>query len=70
MLPRKLFSEEHELYRDQVRRFIEREITPHHAKWEKDKVVPRSVWLAAGRAGLLCPSISAEYGGCGAYALT
>ncbi|MGB7916615.1 MAG: acyl-CoA dehydrogenase family protein [Rhodomicrobium sp.] len=65
MLPRKLFSEEHELYRDQVRRFIEREITPHHAKWEKDKVVPRSVWLAAGRAGLLCPSISAEYGGCG-----
>ena len=28
MLPRKLFSEEHELYRDQVRRFIEREITP------------------------------------------
>ncbi|MGA8772641.1 MAG: acyl-CoA dehydrogenase family protein, partial [Rhodomicrobium sp.] len=56
MLPRKLFSEEHELYRDQVRRFIEREITPHHAKWEKDKVVPRSVWLAAGRAGLLCPS--------------
>jgi alkylation response protein AidB-like acyl-CoA dehydrogenase len=65
MLPRKLFSEEHELYRDQVRRFIEREITPHHAKWEKDKVVPRSVWLAAGQAGLLCPSISAEYGGCG-----
>ena len=65
MLPRKLFSEEHELYRDQVRRFIEREITPHHAKWEKDKVVPRSVWLAAGEAGLLCPSISAEYGGCG-----
>ena len=65
MLPRKLFSEEHELYRDQVRRFIEREITPHHAKWEKDKVVPRSVWLAAGHAGLLCPSISAEYGGCG-----
>jgi alkylation response protein AidB-like acyl-CoA dehydrogenase len=65
MLPRKLFSEEHELYRDQVRRFIEREITPHHAKWEKDKIVPRSVCLAAGEAGLLCPSISAEYGGCG-----
>ena len=52
MLPRTLFSEEHELYRDQVRRFIEREITPHHAKWEKDKVVPRSVWRAAGEAGL------------------
>ena len=65
MLPRTLFSEEHELYRDQVRRFVEREITPHHAKWEKDKVVPRSVWLAAGEAGLLCPAIPEEYGGCG-----
>ena len=65
MLARTLFSEEHELYRDQVRRFIEREITPHHAKWEKDKIVPRSVWLAAGEAGLLCPSISSEYGGGG-----
>ena len=65
MLPRTLFPEEYELYRDQVRRFVEREITPHHAKWEKDKVVPRSVWLAAGEAGLLCPSISDEYGGCG-----
>ena len=65
MLPRTLFSEEHELYRDQVRRFVEREITPHHAKWEKDKVVPRSVWLAAGETGLLCPSISEDYGGGG-----
>ena len=65
MLPRTLFSEEHELYRDQVRRFVEREITPHHAKWEKDKVVPRSVWLAAGEAGLLCPAIPEEHGGCG-----
>ena len=65
MLPRTLFSEEHELYRDQVRRFVEREITPHHAKWEKDKVVPQSVWLAAGEAGLLCPAIPEEYGGCG-----
>lgn len=65
MLPRTLFSEEHELYRDQVRRFIEREIMPHHAKWEKDQIVPRTVWLAAGEAGLLCPSIPAEHGGAG-----
>ncbi len=65
MLHRTLFSEEHELYRDQVRRFIEREITPRHTKWEKDKVVPRSVWRAAGEAGLLCPAIPDEYGGGG-----
>ena len=65
MLHRTMFSEEHELYRDQVRRFIEREITPHHAKWEKEHIVPRPVWLAAGEAGLLCPAIPEEYGGCG-----
>jgi alkylation response protein AidB-like acyl-CoA dehydrogenase len=65
MLPRTLFSEEHELYRDQVRKFVEREIAPHHAKWEKDSIVPRSVWLAAGEAGLLLPAIPDEYGGCG-----
>ena len=60
MLPRTLFSAEHELYRDQVRKFVEREIAPHHAQWEKDHVVPRSVWLAAGETGLLLPSIPDE----------
>jgi alkylation response protein AidB-like acyl-CoA dehydrogenase len=65
MLPRTLFSEEHELYRDQVRRFVEREIAPHHAKWEKEQCVPRSVWLAAGEAGLLLPAIPDDYGGAG-----
>lgn len=65
MLPRTLFSAEHELYRDQVRRFIEREVIPHHAQWEKDGVVPRSVWQRAGETGLLCPAIPDEYGGGG-----
>jgi len=65
MLPRTLFSEEHELFREQVRKFVEREIVPHHPKWEKEKVVPRSVWLAAGEAGLLLPAIPDEYGGSG-----
>jgi acyl-CoA dehydrogenase len=65
MLPRTLFSPEHELYRDQVRRFVEREVTPHHPQWEKDGIVPRSVWAAAGEAGLLLPAIPDEYGGGG-----
>jgi acyl-CoA dehydrogenase len=65
MLPRTLFSDEHELYREQVRKFVEREIVPHHAKWEKDAIVPRQVWLAAGDAGLLLPAIPDEYGGGG-----
>lgn len=65
MLPRTLFSHEHELYRDQVRKFMEREIAPHHAQWEKQSIVPQSVWHAAGEAGLLLPAIPEEYGGGG-----
>jgi acyl-CoA dehydrogenase len=65
MIPRTLFSPEHELFRDQVRRFIETEITPHHAQWERDGIVPRDLWLKAGAAGLLCTEISDEYGGGG-----
>ena len=65
MIPRTLFGEEHELFRDQVRRFIANEITPHHAQWEKDGIVPRSLWLKAGEAGLLCTEVPEEYGGAG-----
>jgi len=66
MLQRTIFSAEHELFRDQVRRFIEREVTPHHAQWEKEQRVSRKVWLKAGAAGLLCTVIPEEYGGAGA----
>jgi alkylation response protein AidB-like acyl-CoA dehydrogenase len=65
MLSRTIFSGEHDMYRDQVRRFVEREIAPHHAQWEKHGIVPRSVWLAAGEAGLLLPAIPDKYGGGG-----
>ena len=65
-IPRQSFTSDHELFRDQVRRFIEREVLPHHAQWEKDQVVSREVWLKAGAAGFLCTVIPEEYGGAGA----
>lgn len=65
MIPRTLFSEEHEIFREQVRRFVEKEIAPHHDQWERDGMVSREAWLAAGGAGLLCCSIPEEYGGMG-----
>ncbi|MCB2033423.1 MAG: acyl-CoA dehydrogenase family protein, partial [Ottowia sp.] len=52
--PRPLFSPEHEAFREQVRRFCEREIAPHHATWEEAHGVPREVWRQAGENGLLC----------------
>jgi alkylation response protein AidB-like acyl-CoA dehydrogenase len=66
MIPRTLFTEEHEMYRESVRRFIAAEITPHHAAWEDAGVVPRDLWHKAGEAGLLCPNVPTEYGGPGA----
>ena len=65
MLPRPIFSEEHELFRDQVRRFLTEEVVPHHAGWETEGIVPRAVWRKAGAAGLLCPAIPEAYGGGG-----
>ena len=62
---RTVFSSEHDLFRDTVRRFIEAEIVPYHRQWEKDGIVPRELWLKAGEAGLLLCSIPDEYGGGG-----
>ena len=60
---RAVFGADHALFRDQVRRFIAAEITPHHMQWERDGIVPRAVWRAAGAAGLLCAGMPEEYGG-------
>lgn len=65
MIPRTLFDEEHEMFRESVRRFFERELAPHHEAWEEVGEVPREAWLAAGRHGFLCAAIPAEYGGSG-----
>jgi alkylation response protein AidB-like acyl-CoA dehydrogenase len=65
MFERRLFREEHEIFRESVRKFIAREIAPYHAQWEEDGVVPRELWLKAGDAGLLCCTVPEEYGGLG-----
>ncbi|MHB1488298.1 MAG: acyl-CoA dehydrogenase family protein [Acidimicrobiales bacterium] len=65
MIPRALFSEEHQLFRDMVRRFIAAEIIPDYDKWEKDGIVQREVWAKAGALGILCATVPEEYGGPG-----
>lgn len=66
MIERSLFREEHEIFRQSVRRFVEREIVPCHDQWEHDGIVPRELWLKAGAEGLLCCTVPEEYGGLGA----
>ncbi|MFZ5757847.1 MAG: acyl-CoA dehydrogenase family protein [Pseudomonadota bacterium] len=66
MIPRTLYNSDHEMFRDALRKFLEKEAVPHHAKWEDEGLVPREVWLKAGEQGFLCPCVSPEYGGAGA----
>ena len=66
MIGRTLFSSDHEIFRDAVRKFIAREITPFHAQWEHDGIVPRELWHKAGAAGMLCCAVPEAYGGAGA----
>ena len=66
MIPRTLFSPDHEAFRDTVKRFIEEHVTPFHAEWEKAGQVPRALWAKAGELGLLCVNVPEEYGGLGA----
>ncbi len=64
-IPRTLFDEDHDAFRDTVRRFMEQEVAPHHARWEQQAHVDRDVWTKAGAAGFLCASMPEEYGGVG-----
>ena len=63
MIPRTVFTDEHEQFRDTVRKFLENEAAPFHAQWEKDGQVDRGLWKKAGEMGFLCPQIPEAYGG-------
>ncbi|MBI1199272.1 MAG: acyl-CoA dehydrogenase [Phenylobacterium sp.] len=59
------YTPEHEIFRTNVRRFIEKECLPHRAAWQKACKSPREMWSRAGEAGILCPKVSPEFGGGG-----
>lgn len=64
-IERTVYDSDHEMFRDQVRRFFEREVAPYHSEWEQQGFVPKELWRKAGAAGLLCTSAPEEYGGLG-----
>ncbi len=66
MIPRTLFSPDHQAFRDSFRRFCDKEIAPHHDAWEEQGYVDRAVWNKAGDNGFLCMTLPEEYGGSGA----
>lgn len=60
---RTLYREDHELFRTAVRRFLERDYLPRQGSGPLD----RQLWLKAGRQGLLCVTLPAQYGGGGDF---
>ncbi|HWM39510.1 MAG TPA: acyl-CoA dehydrogenase family protein [Streptomyces sp.] len=64
-MKRQIFNEDHEAFRQTVRTFLAKEVEPHYEQWEKDGIVSRDAWLAAGRQGLLGLAVPEEYGGGG-----
>ena len=57
------FTEEHELFRSSLRKFLEREVRPNINTWEKQKKIPRYIWEKMGEMGYLGLSYPEEYGG-------
>ncbi|MGW6389227.1 acyl-CoA dehydrogenase family protein [Streptomyces sp. NPDC055103] len=64
-MKRQLYTADHEAFRTTVRTFLAKEVLPHYEQWEKDGIVARDVWRAAGRQGLLGLAVDEEYGGGG-----
>ncbi len=64
-MDRSLFSEEHDIFRNNFRQFVQTRVLPQQEKWRRQGVVNREIWLEAGEAGFLCPWMEEEYGGAG-----
>lgn len=59
-------TEEHEIFRQALRKFLEKEAYPFYEKWEAERMIPRDFWLKMGEQGFLCPDLDERYGGSGA----
>ena len=62
----KHYTQEHQIFRESIRRYFEKEVTPRVEEWEKAGIVPKSVWKDFGSQGFLCPWLPEAYGGVGA----
>ena len=64
-MERKIFDEEHEMFRDSVRSFLQNEVQPHSDKWHEKGIVDREAYQRAGEQGLLLMWADEKYGGAG-----
>lgn len=57
------FTEEHQLFRNSLRDFLQKEVVPHIEKWEKTGTIERFIWNKFGEMGFLGISYPEKYGG-------
>ncbi|MDA9668969.1 acyl-CoA dehydrogenase family protein, partial [bacterium] len=57
------FNEEHSLFRESLREFLEREVRPNIEEWEKAGKIPKSIWQKMGKMGFLGLTFPQKYGG-------
>ncbi|MCD6062029.1 MAG: acyl-CoA dehydrogenase [Moraxellaceae bacterium] len=65
MIPRTLFTADHDAFRATARRFFETEMAPHLERFEEQQHIDRNLWNKAGELGLLCATMPEQYGGSG-----
>jgi len=66
----KIFDEHHEMFRQAVRAFVQKEVEPHVEEWEQAGEIPKSIWPRMGALGFLGVEYDEKYGGAGADVLT
>ena len=66
----KIFDEQHEMFRQAVRTFVQKEVEPHVEAWEEAGEIPKSIWPRMGALGFLGVEYDEKYGGGGADVLT
>ncbi len=62
---RTAYNEDHEAFRETVRKVFAEHMEPFLDQHEEEGIVPRSAWKALGEAGMLCPTVKEENGGLG-----
>lgn len=60
------YAEEHRIFREALRKFFDKEVSPYVEEWEEAGIVPKSAWKKMGEQGFLCMQVPEEYGGMGA----
>ena len=52
-MKREIYTEEHDIFRDAFRKFLEKEVVPHQEEWIEAGIVPREIWKKTGEQGFI-----------------